>query len=129
MKLVSSLTILALILVGVTAAGPIPNSNFLPIARYDKTSTPTRTPTATPTRPGQPTATHTPTATPTATVPTGPCPCNADTRNCSDFGSQASAQTCYDWCVSQGAGDIHRLDFDHDGEACESLPRFNKVLR
>ncbi|GAG83978.1 unnamed protein product, partial [marine sediment metagenome] len=42
--------------------------------------------------------------------------------NCSDFSTQAAAQACYDYCISQGAGDIHDLDRDNDGIACESLP-------
>ena len=76
------------------------------------TSTPTRTPTATPT--------NTPTATPT--TPPGPCECYANLYNCSDFSTQAQAQACHDHCVNEGAGDIHGLDADNDGEACESLP-------
>ncbi len=49
----------------------------------------------------------------------GPCPCNGDTMNCSDFRNQKAAQACYDHCKSQGFGDIHRLDRDNDGIACE----------
>lgn len=49
----------------------------------------------------------------------GPCPCNGDTMNCSDFRNQKAAQACYDHCKSQGFGDIHRLDRDNDGLACE----------
>jgi hypothetical protein len=41
--------------------------------------------------------------------------------NLSDFSIQAQAQSCYDYCIAQGAGDIHRLDGDNDGIACESL--------
>lgn len=43
-----------------------------------------------------------------------------DTRNCSDFGSQAEAQRFFE---SGGgpAADPHRLDRDRDGIACESL--------
>jgi hypothetical protein len=40
--------------------------------------------------------------------------------NCSDFVTQA--QACFDYCVAQGAGDVHELDMDDDGVACESLP-------
>jgi len=50
----------------------------------------------------------------------GTCSCSGDTLNCSDFGSQSSAQACFDYCVQQGAGDIHRLDRDNDNIACES---------
>ncbi len=58
----------------------------------------------------------TPPAAPTAMVPTG----GAD-RDCGDFGTQAEAQAFY-----QAAGgptaDLHRLDSDGNGQACESLP-------
>jgi len=47
------------------------------------------------------------------------CSCAGDTLNCSDFSSHSAAQACYNYCISQGAGDIHRLDRDHDGSACE----------
>lgn len=74
------------------------------------------TPTATPTRRPRPTRTPTPTRRPAT------CACYADLYNCSDFSTQAAAQACYDHCIAQGAGDIHRLDRDNDGIACESLP-------
>lgn len=50
------------------------------------------------------------------------CGCSGDIYNCSDFSTQAEAQTCYDYCKSLGHGDIHRLDVNNDGMACESLP-------
>lgn len=50
------------------------------------------------------------------------CSCAGDTLNCSDFATHAQAQACFDYCVAQGRGDVHRLDADHDGLACESLP-------
>ena len=28
----------------------------------------------------------------------------------------------YEFCIAQGAGDIHKLDQENDGLACESLP-------
>jgi cytoskeletal protein RodZ len=92
------------------------------------TNTPTNTPTAT----TQADATDTPTVTPTATAttqPQGPCPCSSDSLNCSDFATHSQAQACYDFCVSQGAGDIHKLDQDGDGDACESLPGVFKLIR
>ena len=68
-----------------------------------------------------------PTSTLAAIVPTlapaaGACSCAGDTLNCSDFSSHSSAQACYSYCVSVGVGDIHGLDSDGDGDACESLP-------
>ena len=50
------------------------------------------------------------------------CECYADLYNCADFATQAEAQACYEFCLAQGAGDIHRLDADNDGAACELLP-------
>lgn len=97
-------------------------------ATGEATATPTNTPTAT----TQPAATSTPTLTPTATAttqPQGPCPCNADVRNCTDFATHSQAQACFNFCVSQGAGDIHKLDQDNDGDACESLPGGFRVIR
>lgn len=59
--------------------------------------------------------------TPAAT--SGPvCDCSGDLYNCSDFSRQYKAQACYNYCVAQGRGDIHRLDSNGDGQACESLP-------
>lgn len=50
------------------------------------------------------------------------CNCSSDSYNCSSFSSHASAQRCFNYCREQGRGDIHRLDGDNDGSACESLP-------
>jgi hypothetical protein len=50
------------------------------------------------------------------------CDCSSNLYNCADFATQADAQKCYDYCISQGVGDIHRLDADHDGIACEDNP-------
>lgn len=56
---------------------------------------------------------------PGATPVSGPCSCNGNTMNCPDFRNQKEAQACYDHCKSQGFGDIHKLDRDNDGLACE----------
>lgn len=40
-------------------------------------------------------------------------------RDCSDFTSQAAAQSFFE---SRGPGDPDRLDSDNDGIACENLP-------
>jgi endonuclease YncB( thermonuclease family) len=50
------------------------------------------------------------------------CSCSSNSYNCSDFNTHAQAQACYDYCISLGAGDVHRLDSDSDGSACETLP-------
>jgi micrococcal nuclease len=61
-----------------------------------------------------------------ATVPSSadsaPCSCGSNLYNCPDFGTHAKAQACYEYCISVGAGDVHRLDRDNDGSACEDLP-------
>lgn len=57
----------------------------------------------------------------TATVEDAACSCSGDTYSCSDFSSHAEAQSCYEYCIAEGAGDIHQLDGDSDGDACESL--------
>jgi hypothetical protein len=87
----------------------------VPTPTYTVTRTPSPTSTATAT------ATRTATATPTTPV-AGPCSCSANLYNCTDFNTQNQAQACFNFCVSQGQGDIHGLDSDNDGEACESLP-------
>jgi len=51
------------------------------------------------------------------------CSCSGDYYNCNTFSRQSSAQACYNYCQSQGRGDIHQLDGnDKDGRVCESLP-------
>lgn len=52
----------------------------------------------------------------------GVCSCSGNQYNCPDFSTHANAQACYEYCKSVGRGDIHRLDGDNDGLACESLP-------
>jgi len=54
--------------------------------------------------------------------PSAPCNCTGPDLNCADFDTHAEAQTCYDYCKSQGYGDVFGLDADKDGSACESLP-------
>jgi len=76
----------------------------------------------------EPTLTSLPTATLVVIIPTsppaaGPCLCTGDLYNCTaDFSSHSEAQACYNYCISVGAGDIHQLDSDGDGDACEGLP-------
>lgn len=66
--------------------------------------------------------TRAPTLTPQRShAPAAICACSGDLYNCADFATHSQAQACYTHCVSVGAGDIHRLDADNDGTACESL--------
>lgn len=41
--------------------------------------------------------------------------CSSDAYNCDD----ANVQAIYGYCMDLGYGDIHRLDLDNDGYACE----------
>lgn len=58
----------------------------------------------------------------TATPEERVCDCSDNIYNCNDFSTQAEAQKCFEYCRSLGRGDIHRLDRDRDGRACEALP-------
>jgi len=57
----------------------------------------------------------------TTTVSGGIPPDPGNSRNCSDFSTQAEAQEWFDTYFPH-YGDVARLDGDGDGEACESLP-------
>lgn len=103
--------------------GTLPGEVYLPLiikAQGTPTLAPVATTTPTPTATTQP-ATATPTATATATTEMLYI-CTSDAYNCSDFDTQAEAQTVFDYCVDLGFGDIHRLDQDNNQVACESLP-------
>lgn len=74
-----------------------------------------------------PSKTLLPTATLPIIAPTQPpaqaiCSCSGDLYNCNSFKTRSQAQSCFDYCKSQGRGDVHRLDRDGDGRVCESLP-------
>lgn len=49
------------------------------------------------------------------------CDCSHNSYNCGDFPlpGGVTADACYSYCQSQGKGDIHGLDRDKDGLACE----------
>lgn len=47
--------------------------------------------------------------------------CSYDLYNCNSFESQEEAQTLYDLCIEYGTIDIHRLDNNNNGVACESF--------
>lgn len=55
--------------------------------------------------------------------------CSFDAYNCSDFATQSEAQSAFNYCADRGAGDIHRLDQNDDGVACESLPLSFQIIR
>lgn len=48
------------------------------------------------------------------------CSCYDNIYNCADFETEQEAQECYVKCGADN--DIHRLDGDNDGKACEALP-------
>lgn len=48
--------------------------------------------------------------------------CDLNSYNCSDFRTQSEAQLVMDSCTNK---DVHNLDGDDDGEACEDLPKGN----
>ncbi len=47
--------------------------------------------------------------------------CSSNAYNCSDFSTHAEAQAVYEACGGVN-NDVHKLDANKDGEACESLP-------
>ena len=85
---------------------------FAPVVQKACTPTPAPTPT--------PTITPTPWRPPPTPIPT--CDCSGDVYDCVDFAWQWQAQACFDYCISLGCGDIHKLDRDNDGIPCERLP-------
>ena len=49
------------------------------------------------------------------------CKCSGDLYDCLNFRSHDQAQACFNYCVGMGKGDIHKIDRDNDGIACENL--------
>ncbi|MEK7098484.1 MAG: hypothetical protein AAB908_01125, partial [Patescibacteria group bacterium] len=47
--------------------------------------------------------------------------CSRNAYNCTDFNTKKEAQEVYDQCGGV-ANDIHKLDKNKDGSACDSLP-------
>lgn len=47
--------------------------------------------------------------------------CTYNRYNCANFSTWVDAQTVFEYCIYQGEGDIHWLDGDDDGIACENL--------
>jgi hypothetical protein len=48
--------------------------------------------------------------------------CSSNTYNCPDFSTHDEAQSAYEYCGGV-SNDIHKLDRDKDGEACETLSK------
>ena len=55
-------------------------------------------------------------------TPASDCYCASNRYNCSHFPTQAEAQAVYECCMKKVGYDVHRLDRDKDGIACEALP-------
>lgn len=47
--------------------------------------------------------------------------CSSNIYNCGDFSTHAEAQAAFEFCGGVG-NDVHDLDRDSDGSACETLP-------
>ena len=47
------------------------------------------------------------------------CSCRSDRYNCNDFETRREAREKYECCMRKVGYDIHRLDRDSDGIACE----------
>jgi hypothetical protein len=47
------------------------------------------------------------------------CSCRTDRYNCADFETRREARELYDCCMRKVSYDVHRLDRDADGVACE----------
>ncbi|NLF01441.1 MAG: thermonuclease family protein [Anaerolineales bacterium] len=50
------------------------------------------------------------------------CDCSRDLYACTDFETVDAARACHEVCVAAGVGDVHRLDENGDGQACEGMP-------
>ncbi len=50
----------------------------------------------------------------------GTCSCSANTLDCGSFANKEEAQFCFDQCLSVAGYDVHDLDLDGDGQACET---------
>lgn len=51
------------------------------------------------------------------------CDCSYNRYNCSSFATQRGAQVCFNYCLRVTGYDVHWLDADRDGVACEWNPR------
>jgi len=84
------------------------------------TPKPTRRYVPTPSPTPKPTKNYVPTPKPTQT--SNSCygfTCSYDAYNCPDFSGHVQAQKVYECCLRKVGYDVHRLDRDKDGLACE----------
>lgn len=98
---------------------------LLPLVVPTPTFTPSPTPTPTftplPTVPAQPLTTPIPTPTSLAEPV---CACDTPTYSCvsADFPNRQAAQLCFEYCFRIRGFDVHTLDPNFNGQACENLP-------
>jgi len=71
---------------------------------------------------GSPPAAPAPAPAPSPQPAPPPCSCSGNLYNCPDFPTHAAAQACYNYCLKQVGYDVHWLDADNDGLACEWNP-------
>jgi len=84
---------------------------------------PTQAPVPTQPQPVEPTSAPPPTELPAPTsAPAAVCDCSGNVYNCENFNTQGGAQACFGYCWTVRGYDVHRLDGDNDGIACEALP-------
>ena len=95
---------------------------YLPIIKVNEIAGAVPTSTPVPTFTSTPMPTSTPTVAPTPTSAIQLWDCSANVYNCSDFSTHDEAQQVFDYCFEQVGFDVHQLDGDDDGIACESLP-------
>lgn len=127
------ISLLALFVVFILACGepptPIPTVDIQAVIAMTQTAAATALPASTDIFTFTPFPTDTPGIIPAQTLVlfatnTAPaqaaCSCSGDALNCTDFGSSSQAQACYDYCISVGVGDVHQLDNNDDGVACEN---------
>jgi hypothetical protein len=100
--------------------GPETLPLVVPTPTFTPSATPTITPTGTPALPTP--GPETPTPTPTS-LDVAICDCGSDQFEClgSSFLNQAAAQACFEYCFRQRGFDVHNLDPNANGVACENL--------
>lgn len=89
---------------GLWASGVCEEKTILPITHSTESSKPQQS-----------------TPTPVVSINNSTYTCTTNLYNCTDFATHSEAQAVFETCGGIG-NDIHRLDSDGDGEACESLP-------
>ena len=106
---------------GAVDNAPLSLPLVFPTPTFTPSPTPTTTPTPLPTE--TPVAADTPTPTPTS-LEQPVCDCSGDTYDClgNIFANRAESQRCFEYCFRKTGLDIHLLDPNLNGLACENLP-------